>query len=350
MNDSSGAGECTTEHTTRGKKNLLFFRGIGLVLIVFSLLFGFFGWNFLRSEMHFLGGRHLVDKRRFKAAEIALAKAEKLVPHSPQLTYWQAVCMWHLGKTSQCVSLLNELVATRSWDSRTYYLLGEGYRSLKRPDLAESAFRKSHELEPSGRIAIALANTLFNQEKDQDARQVLEEQLAREVYSPVLHLYLKSQREAGNASGARNFLRRLRRELAPNLRNKSRAELARWDAELSILLGDPVGAIMAYHEALIIDKENFELWNDLALAFKLADRPKRADKAFARASRINADHYAPLINRLELALEQGNISLAKELAVNLQNIPLPLQVQERADQIIRAIENAEKKKTPKEVR
>ena len=149
----------------------------------------------------------------------------------------------------------------------------------------------------------------------------------------MLHLYLRSQREAGNAGEARDFIRDLRRNHAYKFKKDKRAELARWEAELSMILDDPVGALCAYRDALYLDEENFELWNDFALVKKRLGRFDHADQAFARAAEINPQHFAPLINRLELAIEMEDFSLARDLVKQLETMSIPPQAQERLEEI-----------------
>jgi tetratricopeptide (TPR) repeat protein len=186
-------------------------------------------------------------------------------------------------------------------------------------------------------MALRLARSLLAQKKAQEAFDVLETQLAREMHPPVLLFYLKTLHEAGKTREARLYLQRLRNDRPAGFRPDTRAKLARWEADLSVLLDHPVGAVRAYRQALLGDRENFELWNDLALAMRLRKRPDRADRSFAWAHRLSPRHFAPLLNRLELALERGDTALAKELATTLENVSAPARVLERAREVATAV-------------
>jgi Flp pilus assembly protein TadD len=330
-----------TERLARERRPHPVWTVVGFSLILASLALGVLGWNFYRSERRFHLARSLIAEAKFSGALKSLDSAAALMPHSPDLSYWNAFCLLNTGRAGESLIRLDRLVDSRPWDARSQYLLGEAHRLLGHVDSAAEAFRQAHALEPTGRMAVEWANALLAQGKVAEARGILERQLQRAIHPPALRLYLQIQKETGELAAARDFLRSLRNDDSLYFREEDRAALTRWEAELSALLGDRVGAVRAYEDALLLQADDFQLWNDYGLALKRIRQLDHADTAFARASQLNPAHYAPVINRLELALERNDFALARNLANQLRGIYAPHEVRERLDQLDRELDQKE---------
>ncbi len=335
--DLHPAGNAATERLAPKRLPHQVWAVVGSLLILVSLAIGVLGWNFYRSERRFHQARSLIAEGKLAEAVDSLDHAAALVPHSPDLSYWKTFCLLNTGRAEEALSRLNRLVDCRPWDARSQYLLGEAHRLLGRPDLAAEAFQRTYALETTGRMAVEWANALLAQGKVAEARGILERQLQRAIHPPALRLYLQIQKETGELAAARDFIHRLRNDDSLYFRKEDRAALARWEAELSTLLGDRVGAAVAYEDALLLEADDFQLWNDYGLALKRIRQLDRADAAFARASQLNPAHYAPLTNRLELAIDRNKPVLARKLAEQLRGIPVPNEVRERLNQLEREL-------------
>ncbi|GAB4326524.1 MAG: hypothetical protein Kow0059_22920 [Candidatus Sumerlaeia bacterium] len=314
----------------------------GCVLLAAGLVAGWMAWNFWHSERDLRLGRALLDSGQPAPALHLIERALERHPSAPDAPFYRALALMNLRRPAEVESALTALIAARPFAPAPVNLLARHYLALGRPAEAEAAQRRAWALEPGARQALDLAQILLSAGRPMPAAAVLEEQLNRQIHPEVLHLYLKIERESGRPRRARDFLAALRRDTTLKVHPGSRAELARWEAELSALMGDPIRALTAYQEALTLDPGNFELWNDYGLTLKALHNFRRAAAAFDRAMALAPMHFAPVMNRLELAIAQGDEELARRLSGALWSMDLPPAVGER----LKALESGSADRPP----
>ncbi len=314
------------------RKSLLL-KTIGVLFILLCFFTSTIGYNVFRAEILIRKGHNLLRSSKFNDALELFERAEKLPHHSPGVIFWKAVCLYNLKKDEEAEEVLQSLIAKQSKVSKNYMLMGQIKAREGNLGEAEKYLKWAYAIEPNGENAKKLANFYLAQKELGKALSIMEKQLGKAIYPPLLHFYLKVEKEQGRTAEARTFISQLRENL-PFLKRKQKGELARWEAELSSIQGDLVGAMRAYQTSLIYDPQNYEVWNDYALVLRDLGRLSRADRAYARAEKIAPGNFVPTYNRLELAILRKDYVLTRQLADKLKKLNLPPEASRRLEDII----------------
>lgn len=186
---------------------------------------------------------------------------------------------------------------------------------------------------PSGENARTLARFYLDAGKDQAAFDTMENYLTRSLYPPLLEFYVKQMARQGRTEQARDFVARLRQNPQGPFTEEQWGKLARWEAELSLNLGEAKRAAFVYPFALLFNREDTKSWNDYGRALKQLGRLEGADQAYKKGLELSPKNYGLLFNRLELALERGDPLLAAQLVDRLKPLKLPKQARTRLNYI-----------------
>jgi len=305
---------------------------LGLVLLLLSLCFIVMGINLFRAEILTWQGSALLQSSRNLEALEKFQRAEKVFPRSPQERFWTAVCLANLKRYDDAEKISQALISRNQGVARFYMLMGLIASSRGKMKEAEDFTRRGYEIEPSGESALRLAKFYVSLKEFDKAKAVLEGQMKRVIYPPLLHFYLKVEKDQGRMAEARETLSHLRENL-PFLKRKTKGELARWEAELSTLMGDKPRAKASYRVSLMYDPANYQVWNDFGLVLKDLGRLDQADKAYAHAMDLNPKDFVPFFNRLELSLQRKDYVLARTLIEKLKKLKIPPEAVKRLDVI-----------------
>jgi tetratricopeptide (TPR) repeat protein len=308
-------------------------RTAGVSLLLVSLAAAWAGLSVLRSEVLLFKGNALCKAGRFAQGAPLIERAGGMPVHSPDAPFWKAVSLEGLKQWDAAAEALDEASARRPGYARLHLIQARILAAQGAPRGALGSLRQAYEIQPTGENAISLAKYLQGLGDVDGALGIMRTQLARAAYPPLLHLYLAFESDAGRTGEARRFLSELRRNPPSNLRTWALGRLARWEAELSMLLEDWKRAVDDYETALAISPSDFQLWNDYALSLKKDERLEEADAAFARAVELNPEHFVPAINRLELALTRNQTALARRLLAKIDGMAVPPEAAARLDHI-----------------
>ena len=305
---------------------------LGIVLLVLSLCFIVKGINLFRAEILTWRGTAFLQSSRNEAALEKFQKAEEVFPRSPLERFWKAVCLANLKRYDEAEKIAKALISRNPGIARFHMLMGLIASSRGKIKEAEDFTRRGYEIEPGGESALRLAKFHVSLKEFDKAKDVLEGQMKRAIYPPLLHYYLKVEKDQGRMAEARETLSRLRENL-PFLKRKTRGELARWEAELSTLMGDKPRAKVSYRVSLMYDPANYQVWNDFGLVLKDLDRLEQADKAYAHAMDLEPKAFVPIFNRLELSLQRKDYALARTLIEKLRKLKMPPEAVKRLEAI-----------------
>jgi tetratricopeptide (TPR) repeat protein len=151
------------------------------------------------------------------AASAYLARARKMVAHSPDTLYRFAVVALRAGLFEEANGTLLAAIKLKPDDPAYYLALGTTW--IKKPDLpeAEIAFRRAVELQPGNPQAeMYLGYTLLEQKKYPEAREWLEKSLSRDKSIPETYFYLGQHAQAFNEDERAIELFKKAIELAPS--------------------------------------------------------------------------------------------------------------------------------------
>jgi predicted Zn-dependent protease len=151
------------------------------------------------------------------AASAYLARARKMVAHSPDTLYRFAVVALRAGLFEEANGTLLAAIKLKPDDPAYYLALGTTW--IKKPDLpeAEIAFRRAVELQPGNPQAeMYLGYTFLEQKKYPEAREWLEKSLSRDKSIPETYFYLGQHAQAFNEDERAIELFKKAIELAPS--------------------------------------------------------------------------------------------------------------------------------------
>lgn len=321
----------------RFKKKPLFgpatlIRIVGAFFLLLSVFLFILNLSIFRSEKQVWRFYNLIQMSQFEKAMDFKENSKIRILPSPSMQFWNAVGLYHAKKTKEAESILKALMEKYPMVSKFPMMMGYVLIQGKKPNKAESYIKKAYSLEPNGENAAKLCKFYIAQKREEEALRIMETQLNKALYPPLLHMYLKMEKEQGRTKEARIFLSQLRENL-PFLKRKSKGELARWEAELSTLMNDMAWAKKAYRLSLLYDPENYQVWNDYGLVLKSLGYYERADKAFSHSIELKTDNFIPVFNRLELALDRKDFALAKTLLEKLKSLKIPEEAVKRMQEI-----------------
>jgi O-antigen ligase/tetratricopeptide (TPR) repeat protein len=313
-------------------RSAMLFRMTGALLILLSVLLFISNIIIFRSEKMVWRFYYLIQGSQYEKAMEMKDRSKVRIIDAPSMQFWNAVGLYHAKKTTEAVSILKSLMEKYPLVSKYPMMMGYVLIQQKKTGEAEMQMKKACDLEPNGENAIKLGKFYVSLKRQEEATRIMESQLKKALYPPLLHVYLKLEKEQGRTKEARTFLSQLRENL-PFLKRKSRGELARWEAELSTLMNDMGWAKKAYRLSLLYDPDNYQVWNDYGLVLKNLKYYERSEKAFVRSIALKTDNFIPVFNRLELALDRRDFVLAKDLIKNLKTLKIPPEAVKRMEEI-----------------
>jgi predicted Zn-dependent protease len=151
------------------------------------------------------------------AASAYLARARKMVAHSPDTLYRFAVVAMRAGLFEEANGTLLAAIKLKPDDPAYYLALGTTW--LKKPNLADAeiAFRRAVELQAGNPLAeMNLGFTLLEQKKYPEAREWLEKSLSRDKGIPETYFYLGQLAQAFNEDERAIEMFKKAIELAPS--------------------------------------------------------------------------------------------------------------------------------------
>ncbi|MBN1900687.1 O-antigen ligase family protein [Candidatus Sumerlaeota bacterium] len=321
-----------TPAKTQTKRLGWIIKSTGAILLLLSVLLFMTNYMIFQSERHVWRFHNLIQMSQYEKAMDMHARANIRIFPSPNMRFWNAIALYHAKKTNDAESILNQLMEKYPVVSKYPMMMGYIYIQRKKMEEAEASMKKACTLEPNGENAIKLCKFYISRKKNDDASRIMQDQLKKALYPPLLHLYLKLEKDEGRAKEARAFLSQLRENL-PFLKRKSKGELARWEAELSTIMKDMGWAKKAYRLSLLYDPDNYQVWNDYGLVLKNLGYYDRSEKAFVRSIALKSDNFIPIFNRLELAIDRKDFELAKTLSETLKTMKLPPEAEKRLQDI-----------------
>ena len=309
-----------------------YFMSAGIILLLFSFFTTSAGIRYFRASYLSWKGNRLLARNRSGEALPFLAKSHDLFPYDPTIRFRKALALYQNDKTQQAAKIAKELISDEPEVSRYHQLMAQIEIQRKEFQKAESYLKNAFQKAPTGENAISLARFLISAGNINEAIRLMENQLTKAIYPPLLHFYLRVEKERGRIREAAEFISGLRKDL-PFLKRKTKAELARWEAELSSLMGDMVHSMTTYRMSLILDPGDHQVWNDYALVLRELGRLEKADRAFARAEQIAPDNFIPAFNRLDLAMKRKDYALAERLIKKIEKMNMPERARLRVQNI-----------------
>lgn len=300
---------------------------LGISFILVGVVLGFFLFKIFQTERVIFNAQNYIFANRHKEAFEILKEADEDFPPLSMVRFFKIFCLLNLKQFDEAERMSNILFEKQPLKSQSHMLLAQLHALKGKYDIAMTYYKKAYEIEPSSENAIALSKIYLAKSDLKNALSVLQGQLKKIVYPPLLKFYLKIENDLKGTKNARDFIANLRENQSYVfiLKDNSKAELARWEGELSYLLKEYGRAIYCYNIALMLNPKDFQIWNDFGLVLKDTKWYERADLAFQRGEKLAPNNYAPKFNRLELAIIMKNYLLAKEMAEKLKNINLPEQ-------------------------
>lgn len=295
-----------------------------------ALMLAWLGVNLFRNDALCTTAERLYNKGRWREGLALLDRASHSWPRPERLEFLRAECCYRGGDYALAAAAWSAYTLGRPVSSDAWIMLGCIDRQRGRREQADQSFQRAFAQEPSGDKALALATYFIETARPERARQVMRDQLSREVYLPLLESCLKLEKDAGRTAEARDFLAGVRHSQTVIIKREEIAALARWEGELSALLGDWQRAAAAYGAAVRDQPGVFELWNELGRSLKRIGRLAEADQAFAKAEALDPRQFGVTFNRLELAVARRDVARIREFVKRLRGIAgLPPQALER---------------------
>lgn len=313
------------------QKNMFRTKAIGAFIFIVSLVIGGNFISLYKKEISLFKAQNFILANRFSEGLDILNSVTESFPFPPAVKLYKAFCFLNLKQPEKCESLCKELIEKEPQKGINYVYAGQAMTHVNNYDAILLYFSKAYEAEPSGENAINLARILISRNEMQKGLDLLQAHLKKVVYPPLLKFYLKIENDCRSTYRARDFIANLlvSQPYIYVLKDASRAELSRWEGELSFLLKDFGRSIASYHVALLYNPGNCEIYNDFGLVFKAAERYKRAERMFAKGEEVDPNHYAPAFNRLELAILVNDYKTAKESAQKVSKMKLPSEGEKR---------------------
>lgn len=321
---------------TKSPRTDLWIRISGILLILISVFLLIFNHMIFQSERLMYKFYHLIQRSQYDKAMEMKDRSKVRAIASPSFLFWNTVGLYQTKKTKEAESILNGLIEKYPMVAKYPMMMAYVMIKLQKPEEAETCMKKACSLEPNGENTMKISKFYVSRKQPEKALKIMENQLNRALYPPLLHLYLRLEKEQGRTKEARIFLSELRENL-PFLKRKSKGELARWEAELSTLVNDMGWAKKAYRLSLLYDPDNYQVWNDYGLVLKSLGYYERADKAFVRSAALKQDNFIPIFNRLELAMDQRDFKLAKTLLEKLKKLKIPEAAEKRMQEIAKKL-------------
>ncbi len=330
------------------RKKVLYLKFTGIIFIILSGIISFCFIKIYKSERAVFYANNYLNASRYEEALNYLNSVDENFPPGSMIKFYKAFCFMQTKKLDEGKKYAEKLIKEMPFKAAHYLFMGQIYATQSNVKNAEPYFIKAYEIEPSGENSITLAKVYLNQKKAEEAIKLLQNQLSKAVYPPLLKFYLKVENDLRGTPQAREFITKLRNEQHYSfiLKDSAKSELARWEGELSFLLKDYGRAIYAYQIALLLNSSNFQLWNDFGLILKQIGFLERAFEAFVKSEILAPDNYAPAFNRLELAIIMNDYKTAEEMSEKLEKLEMPEQGKTRLKIVRETILPQMKKSNP----
>lgn len=275
-----------------------------------------------------------------KPARDSFSKAIKLNPFVPE--YHAKLSQEHFlsGDHDAAKEAAERALEMRPGVARYLLLLAHIEGAMGEYETAKARFTEAWNIEPSAQIALRLAGYFEKVGDDESAERVMMEQMNRNVSAELLHAYLKFENQRGRTREARDFLSELQETTNAPLKQDTRAELARWEGELSFLLEEWVPALVAYQRAIRLRPKDHKLWNDYGLVLKRLQQFSRAERAFRTAEALAPEgEPGPTFNLLDLAIRRGDNESVVNLVAKLRAYNLSQSALARLQAVERSVAN-----------
>lgn len=286
-----------------------------------------------RSERLHFEATKLLRHGEWRLALPLLEKARGLPFHPAQIEFLEAEAFFKGGDFSRAAEAWERYARRSAFYSDSLIMRGCIERELHRPAGTRRFFEAAYAQEPSGDKAIVLGQYYYSRKEVVLARLLLQSQLQRALYPPLLDFYVQSEKLLGAHREARRFLWRLEETRPFAGKEANWGEWAAQLADLCLVLREPGPAASFFHQALLRDPARTQWWANYGLALQSLGRLDRADQAFLRAHQLNPRHIVPIYNRMELAFRRGDYPLTRRLLADLQSFAIPPEQARRMERI-----------------